>query len=102
MSITAGRLVLDYCCAIEWATKPGSSGKESIYGFIKRKRATCKSSEQEQATIDFLGADERVQSALHPLPGDGYGAEFSVRSFDSSGTRHHRSDCRGVHSHSGA
>src|SRR5271169_3042817 len=102
MSITAEGLVLHYLCAIKWATKPGSSGKENIYGLIKRQRATCKSSGQKQATIDFLGVDERVQSALHPLPGDRNGAEFSVRPLHSNGVRYHRSDRRGVHAHPGA
>ena len=34
----------------------------------------------KQAPIDFLGADQRVQSALHSLPGKRDGVEFAQRS----------------------
>jgi hypothetical protein len=52
--------------------------RETAHGLVKRQRAAFKSSKAKQATFDFLGVDQRVQSSLHPLPGHRDGVEFSL------------------------
>src|SRR5271169_5525216 len=87
-----------------WGNKPLVQVGGTIHydGIGKRQRASfqSKSSQQKQAAIDFMGINERVQSALHPLPRYRDGAERSLRSLYRGGSRHHRSDCRGLHSYS--
>ena len=55
-----------------------------------------------QAPADFLGSDQGLQPALHPLPRYSNGTEFSDRSPDRKRARHHRADCRFRESHPGA
>src|SRR5580700_1755395 len=72
------------------------------HDYSKRRWATFKSWKPKQAPPGFLGIDQRVQPPLHPLPGQRYGTELSLRSLHPGCTRHYQSDCRGFVSHLGA